>query len=307
MRSNHTPLNNRLLRSRLGCYWRMLRRRWRRSCRRLRNCCRGRSRRRLCRWRYDDCRRRRRFFRNRNWQCRGFLHRRRNHHCLLCGDNRSYRSFRRNHRWLFRWRRSYWWLDWNFRRNCRRRRGCCNRTRCRTVLLFFALSEQAGNVARLGYLGEVNFWPDFSGSRTLARRGRAGFGRKVSTNFLRFVIFNRRRMGLLVCYAQVSQNVQNRFCFDFELFSQFVDSHPLCVSSQLSPKQSYSPRASCRLIFLNPMISSLPDLVLQYPHPARVALPPGSHLARVAQPPGSPTRDALPRGGVEVPPPVSLQ
>jgi len=53
----------------------------------------------------------------------------------------------------------------------------------------------------------------------------------MSPDRFRFMVFNRRRMGLLVRYAQFWQNIQNSFCFDFKLFGQFVDSHPLCVSS----------------------------------------------------------------------------
>src|SRR5215813_4842 len=61
----------------------------------------------------------------------------------------------------------------------------------------------------------------------------------MSPDRFRFMIFNRRRMGLLVRYAQFWQNIQNSFCFDFKLFGQFVDSHPLCVSSPGYPLSNH--------------------------------------------------------------------
>src|SRR5215510_15297244 len=61
----------------------------------------------------------------------------------------------------------------------------------------------------------------------------------MSPDRFRFMVFNRRRMGLLVRYAQLWQNIQNSFSFNFKLFGQFVDSHPLCVSSPGYPLSNH--------------------------------------------------------------------
>src|SRR5215813_11612475 len=61
----------------------------------------------------------------------------------------------------------------------------------------------------------------------------------MSPDRFRFMVFNRRRMGLLVRYAQLWQNIQNSFSFNFKLFGQFVDSHPLCVSSPGYPSSNH--------------------------------------------------------------------
>jgi hypothetical protein len=68
--------------------------------------------------------------------------------------------------------------------------------------LLFSFLKQAGNIAGLGNLGQVNLGLDFRWSVALARGGRTGFGRKMPSDLFCFVLFNRRRMGLLFCYTQ---------------------------------------------------------------------------------------------------------
>ncbi len=201
LRRNHSSLlHNRLARYGFG------RRRRSRSC--LRACCH-----------WGRCRR---FLRcHRRW---------RNHHCWrMCGRGDHYcgwsgRLFnRRRHNYCRRWRlyhgrcnhstsfrcRSSRFSDYNGWLFCRwrncRRRGFHRRSRSsgrsrsdrrfgrrrgRMLLLLLSFPEQPCYVARLGDLGEVNFWFDLCSGRSFPRR-RAGSGRKMLSYPYRFILLNR--------------------------------------------------------------------------------------------------------------------
>ncbi len=231
--SDHPPLrHNGLLRWRLGCDRRLLlyrgsRRRRRRRCNRSLGCRRnwrrrrqGCSRRLLCRRRHNHCRGRRRRFRHndsrlflhgrRRNRRRWFLHWRSNYGGLLRQhDHRRRRRFRHNDSRLFlhgrrRNRRRCYWLNWSFGRNDRRSgRNRRPGRHYRTVQLFLAFLELARDIARLVHLGEINLGLDLRGRSSLPRACRAGFGRKMPPDEIRFVVLNGRRMGLLFADANL--------------------------------------------------------------------------------------------------------
>jgi hypothetical protein len=124
------------------------------------------------------------------------------------------------------------------------------------LLLQLSFFQKAGYVTRLVHFGEINFGLDFRLRSLVAAAGRAGLSRKMSADRFGFAVFNGRRMGLLVRYAQFRQYIQNSFRFDFKLFGQLIDSHPLsCFLQKFSPLSDHIvltviKYASCVIIVL---------------------------------------------------------
>jgi hypothetical protein len=88
-------------------------------------------------------------------------------------------------------------------------------------------------------IGQINFGLDFffavAGGPRLLRRARSGLaGTKMLANQLRFVLFQRTGVRLLLGNAHRRQHVKNFLALDFQLTGQIIDSnlHPLCVSSK---------------------------------------------------------------------------
>jgi hypothetical protein len=101
------------------------------------------------------------------------------------------------------------------------------------LLLLLSFSQQPCYVARLGDLGEVNFWFDLSRGRSFPRR-RAGPGRKMLSYPYRFIFLNRAGVGFLLSHAHFRQDIQYYFGLHFKLSGQIIDSnfHPLSVASK---------------------------------------------------------------------------
>jgi hypothetical protein len=94
------------------------------------------------------------------------------------------------------------------------------------------------HISRFGDMRKINLRLDSfgflarraSGLRTLAITG----GLEVRPDFLRFVVFKRAGMGLLLGDADFRQHIENGFAFDFQFSRQIVNSNfthpPLCPS-----------------------------------------------------------------------------
>jgi hypothetical protein len=93
------------------------------------------------------------------------------------------------------------------------------------VLLLLSFLQQARNVAWLMHLGKIDLGFDLRRSRPLPRARRAGFVCKVSPDQLRFVVFNRRRVGLLFLDSHFRQGVENFPALYFKLSGQIIDSN----------------------------------------------------------------------------------
>ena len=165
--------------------------------------------------------------------------------------SRDYKSWRRRqpaeaagrlrNRSVRSWRRG---CDCRLGRRRRNRRRSC-RGRGRLLLA----DDGFQNVAGLGNIGEIDLGLDLIGVGA-ARPGRpagslrcAG-GAEVGADFLRFVVFERTGMGLLLGDSDFRKYVENRFAFDFQLPGQIVDSnlaHPPFRPPDCSAKSSYQP------------------------------------------------------------------
>ena len=108
------------------------------------------------------------------------------------------------------------------------------------------------SVTGLGNIREVDLGLDFiavGASRpgrptgTLRRAGNAETG----THFVRFMVFERTGMALLLGDSDFGKHIENGLAFDFQLSCQIVDSnlaHPPFRPPDCSAKSSYQPRAS---------------------------------------------------------------
>lgn len=170
-------------------------RRWR--CRRLLRCCGWRRNHncwRMCGRSHHYCGRSGGLF---NWRRRNYVRRRRLDH-RRCNHSTSFRCrssrFCNHNGWLFCRRRSCrWWRSFYGHRRSGGWSGCdrhFGRRRGRMMLLLLSLSEQPCYVARLGNLGEVDFWFDLCRGRSFPR-GRARPGRKMVSHPDRFILLNR--------------------------------------------------------------------------------------------------------------------
>jgi hypothetical protein len=105
------------------------------------------------------------------------------------------------------------------------------------------------SVAGLGNIGEVNLGLDFVAVGAHRPRRPAGGlrlagGAEAGTHFIRFVVFERTGMALLLGDPDFRKHIENRFAFDFQLPCQIVDSnlaHPPFHPPDCSAKSSYQP------------------------------------------------------------------
>ncbi len=90
-------------------------------------------------------------------------------------------------------------------------------------------------------MGKVNLSFDFvafDAAGTGTPRGSMRFtaGPKMRPYLLRFVLFKRAGMRLLLGHSHFREHIENRFAFDFQLPCQVVNSnltHPPFISSEL--------------------------------------------------------------------------
>jgi hypothetical protein len=111
---------------------------------------------------------------------------------------------------------------------------------------FFLLRNGAQHIAGARDMGEVDLGLDrvFSASRAgEPGRGRfVGMGAEVSADQLRFVLFQRTGVRLLLGNADEWESVENSFALDFQLPGQIIDSnltHPLSFPSACPAKFAY--------------------------------------------------------------------
>jgi hypothetical protein len=91
-------------------------------------------------------------------------------------------------------------------------------------------------------MGKVDLGLDLVGFRAAGSRRPAGSLRlagraEVRTHFIRFVVFERTGMALLLSDSDLRKYIENRFAFNFQLPCQIVDSnlaHPPFPSYGLS-------------------------------------------------------------------------
>jgi len=110
------------------------------------------------------------------------------------------------------------------------------------------LADRPEHIAGLGNMGQIDFGLDlvrFAASGTRASGGsglRFGACPKMGPHFLRFMVFKRTGMRLLLGDTDFRENVENSFTFDFQLPSQIVNSnlaHPPFLASACPAKSSY--------------------------------------------------------------------
>lgn len=91
------------------------------------------------------------------------------------------------------------------------------------------LADGIQNIARPGNIGEVDLSLDLvraAGARRLRGSLRFSGGlAKVGAHFLRFVLFNRTGMRLLLGDPDQFKNIEKSFAFDFQFPRQIVDSN----------------------------------------------------------------------------------
>jgi hypothetical protein len=98
-------------------------------------------------------------------------------------------------------------------------------------------------------MGEVDLGLDFIGVGASRPGGSAGglrcaAGAEAGTDFVRFMVFERTGMALLLSDSNFRKYIENRFTFDFQLPCQIVDSnlaHPPFRPPDCSAKSSYQP------------------------------------------------------------------
>jgi hypothetical protein len=102
--------------------------------------------------------------------------------------------------------------------------------------------NQLEHIARLGDVRQINLGPDFvrvAPTPGLRWRGlRLSGGAKMSPHLLRFVLFDRTGVCLLLGHSDFDQDIQNRLALDFELPGQIVDSnltHPPFLGPAAAP------------------------------------------------------------------------
>jgi hypothetical protein len=83
-------------------------------------------------------------------------------------------------------------------------------------------AQEIQNIARLGNVRKVNLSLDFvavvaTGALRLAGARRVTRLAEVSPHFFGFEIFDGTGMGLLLGDTHLSQDIENRFAFDFQL------------------------------------------------------------------------------------------
>ncbi len=119
-------------------------------------------------------------------------------------------------------------------------------------------------------MGEVDLGLDFIavGARrpgrstgTLRRAGNAETG----TDFVRFMVFERTGMALLLGDSDFRKHIENGLAFDFQLSCQIVDSnlaHPPFRPPDCSAKSSYQPRVSFQVRASASVCAKEPHLLL---------------------------------------------
>jgi|HubBroStandDraft_6_1064221.scaffolds.fasta_scaffold159713_2 hypothetical protein len=216
LRSNRTRRNGSRRRSARGYGGR--------RCRRG-NLCHRRRRRRTCR----------RCAHGRGWnRRRGY--RRRNHRTWNNWSRRSsrHRRCRRCHRRLRYRRRNHWPAHASGWRCCRR--SMCHWRHHRTRRhwrrnRFLLLSNGSQHIPRSGNVRQINFGLDFFFAAKPARTGLASRrrtfrrGADVHPHFLRFVLFQRTGVRLLLRHSYRCQRVENGFALNFQLSGKIVDSN----------------------------------------------------------------------------------
>ncbi len=162
--------------------------------------------------------------------------------------------------------------DWRSGRNGRlgldARRGRWWSVRYRRSLLL--ADDGPESVTGLGNIREVDLSLDFIavGARrpgrptgTLRRAGNAETG----TDFVRFMVFERTGMALLLGDSDFGKHIENGLTFDFQLSCQIVDSnlaHPPFRPPDCSAKSSYQPRVSFQVRASTSVCAKEPHLLL---------------------------------------------
>ncbi len=147
-------------------------------------------------------------------------------------------------------------------------RRCRRCVRNRRSLLF--ADDGLKSVAGLGNMREVYLGLDFvavraSGPGGPARtRCRTG-GAEAGTHSIRFMVFERTGMALLLGDSHFRKYIKNGFALDFQLSCQIVDSnlaHPPFRPPDCSAKSSYQPRVSFQVRASASVCAKEPHLLL---------------------------------------------
>jgi hypothetical protein len=177
------------------------------------------------------------------------------------------RSSRRSCRRLWRGNGRGWWCRRDRRLGLDGRRSPWS-LRNRGPLLF--ADDGFKSVAGLGNMREVYLGLDFIAvrtsrpggpARTLCRTGCAEAG----THFIRFMVFERTGMALLLGDSDFRKHIENGLALDFQLSCQIVDSnlaHPPFRPPDCSAKSSYQPRVSFQVRASASVCAKEPHLLL---------------------------------------------
>ena len=164
--------------------------------------------------------------------------------CDQCCGPRLHLRHDHSRRCRRRWssRRGGWWphnRHGNRRFNFLRRRRCDRpwRSDRRSRTLLFA-DDRFQHIPGLGDVRQVNLSLDAFGFRARSASGlnRCAFpgATEMLADSLRFMLFQRTGMRLLLGHPNFGQYVENSFALDFQLSGQIVDSNlthpPLCAS-----------------------------------------------------------------------------
>ena len=202
------------------------------------------------------------------------------------GLRRSWRRWSREgwpraRSWNYKFRRRGWRRCRRLRSRSGRRRRCgrgrrpgldgrrWRRSICNRRSLLFA-DDGFKSVAGLGNMREVYLGLDFiavGSSRpggpagTLCRTGSAEAG----THLIRFMVFERTGMALLLGDSNFGKYIENGLALDFQLSCQIVDSnlaHPPFRPPDCSAKSSYQPRVSFQVRAAASVCEKEPHLLL---------------------------------------------
>jgi hypothetical protein len=113
-------------------------------------------------------------------------------------------------------------------------------------------------------MGEVDLGLDFIGVGASRPGGPAGSlrsaaGAEAGTDLVRFMVFERTGMALLLGDSNFRKYIENRFTFDFQLPCQIVDSnlaHPPFRPPDCSAKSSYQPHGFSFQVRANACVSA---------------------------------------------------
>jgi hypothetical protein len=109
----------------------------------------------------------------------------------------------------------------------------------RLFFLFLLLGQNGlHHIAGFGDVRQIDLGNDggraVSGRRTCGMRCRSRFLRKMRTNLIRLVAFERTGVRFARTYTEFRKNVENRARLDFQLFREIVDTnlaHPPLFNS----------------------------------------------------------------------------